>query len=129
MICALIDCQVQQRYYGYFYHIFFLLLFLENQQTVSSLSIFDIIVHAFCHLCGHRLQTHLKVHLSFEPSQPLPVLMTMISHHVSLWLLALSHLHIKVRSQKVLLYLNFWIYFFSALLHDSVNRFLLTFYS
>jgi hypothetical protein len=41
------------------------------------------------------LQTHLAIHLSFEPSQPLPVLMTRMYRHESLQLLALSHLDIE----------------------------------
>ena len=41
------------------------------------------------------LQTHLEFLLSFEPSQPLPVLMTMRYHHESLQLLVLSRLDIE----------------------------------
>ena len=76
------------------------LLFLENQQTVSLFSFYSI-VHASCHLYGHMLQTHLASRLFFEPSQPLPVLMTTKYHHESLLLLALSHLHIKVQNLGV----------------------------
>ncbi len=97
LICILIDCQVQQRYFEYSCHYIFYLLFLENQQTVSFPSSFYNNVHESCHLYGNKLQTHLKVRLSsVEPSQPLPVLMTMINHHVSLQLLVLSHLDIEV---------------------------------
>src|SRR3954454_24892590 len=68
-------------------------IFSKSQQTVFLFS-FDNNVCAFCHLYDHMLQTHLEFRLSFEPSQPLPVLMTMMYHHESLQLLVLSHLDI-----------------------------------
>jgi hypothetical protein len=95
LIYALKGYQVQERYFEYSYPIF-----LESQQTVY-LSYFYNNVHTSYHLCGHTLQTYLTVLLSFEPSRPLPVLMTMMNHHGSLRLLGLSHLDIKVQNQKV----------------------------
>ena len=91
----------------------FYLLFLESQQTVSFLFYFYNNVHASYHLCGHTLQIHLKVLLSFEPPLSLPVSMTMTNRHGFLRLLALSHLTYKSTESEGVLYLRFWIYFFS----------------
>jgi hypothetical protein len=92
--------QVQGKYFGCSYHIFYL-LFLESQQIVSP-SFFYNNVHASHHLYGHTLQTHLTTLLSFEPSLSWPVLMTMMNRHESLpWLLALSHLHTVTQNPKI----------------------------
>jgi hypothetical protein len=99
LICVLKDYQVQERYFGYSCHIFYL-LFLESQQTVF-LSYSYNNVHVSYHLYGHKHQIHLAIRLSFEPSRPLPVSMTMMCHHESLLLRALSHLYIKVQNLKV----------------------------
>jgi hypothetical protein len=65
-------------------------------------------------LCDHRLQTHLKVRLPLEPSQPLPVPMTMMNHHVYLWLSALSRLDIKEWNLKVYCTLDVEYIFFQS---------------
>jgi hypothetical protein len=93
LIYALKGYQVQQRYFGYSCQIFYL-FFLKSQQTVF-MSFFYSIVHASYHLCGHKLQTHLTVLLSFEPSLSLPVPMTMKYRHGFLQLLVISHRDIK----------------------------------
>lgn len=80
LIYVLKGYPVQERYFGYSYHIFYL-LFLKSQQTVF-LSSFYSIVHVSYHLCNQKHQIHLAVHLFFESSQPLPVLMTTMYHHV-----------------------------------------------
>ena len=98
-ICVPIGYQEQQRYFEYSYRIFYP-LFLESQQTVLR-SCFYNNVHVSCHLYDHTSQIHLKVRLSFELSQSLPVSMTKMYYHGFLLLLALSHLHIKVQNQKV----------------------------
>ena len=73
----------------------YLLSNLFKKSTNCFLFSFDSNVYSFCHLYGHMLQTHLTIRLFFEPSQPLPVLMTMIYHHKSLQLSVLSHLDIE----------------------------------
>jgi len=91
-ICVPIGYQEQQRYFRYSYRIFYL-LFLESRQTVLQ-SCFYNNVHVSCHLYDHTSQIHLKVRLSFELSQSLPVSMTKMYHHGFLLLLmVLSHLN------------------------------------
>jgi hypothetical protein len=55
------------------------LFLLESRQTVSLTSFYNI-VHAFCHLYSHMLQTHLEYFI-FEPPLSLPILMTMMNPH------------------------------------------------
>ena len=122
LIDVLKDYQEQQRYFEYSYRIFYP-LFLESQQTVLQ-SCFYNNVHVSCHLYDHTSQIHLKVRLSFEFSQSLPVLMTKMYHHGFLLLLALSRLHTVIQNLLVCCTLAVQRTFFQSVFYRNIASFI-----